>query len=77
MPVELLQKYMRESGFSFLKGLVWEALHPYQNHKGAKQQLGDYRKMPDGSHQIHAECHFAATAFFLRPNARVGSSHRL
>ncbi len=65
MSISLLEKYLPENSLSYLK--KWFGEHPIHIKitRGRNSKLGDYRKMPDQSHQITINSTLQPPLFFF------------
>ena len=65
MSISLLEKYLPENTLPYLK--KWFGEHPIHIKitRGRNSKLGDYRKMPDQSHQITINSTLQPPLFFF------------
>ncbi|WP_374330240.1 SprT-like domain-containing protein [Soonwooa sp.] len=65
MSIETLKSYLPENALSFLK--IWFADYPIHIKitRNRNSKLGDYRKMPDNSHQITINSTLEPALFFF------------
>lgn len=65
MSIQPLQKYLPENTLPFLKNWFGEHYIHIKITKGRNSKLGDYRKMPDKSHQITVNSTLQPQLFFF------------
>ncbi|MBW8358798.1 MAG: SprT-like domain-containing protein [Weeksellaceae bacterium] len=65
MSVTILQKYLPEGSMPFLKKWFGEHYMHIKITRGRNSKLGDYRKMPDNSHQITVNSTLQPQLFFF------------
>ena len=65
MSVQLLEKYLPENTLPFLKNWFADYYIHIKITKGRNSKLGDYRKMPDKSHQITVNSTLEPQLFFF------------
>ncbi|WP_417428157.1 SprT-like domain-containing protein [Halpernia sp.] len=65
MSIQILQKYLPETAFPFLK--IWFANHQIHIHisRNRNTKLGDYQKLKDGSHKISVNHNLQPELFFF------------
>ena len=65
MSILILQKYLPETAFSYLK--VWFANHQVHLHisRARNSKLGDYQRLKDGSHKITINHNLQPELFFF------------
>ena len=65
MSVTLLEKYLPENCLPFLKNWFQDHIIHIKITRGRTSKLGDYRKMPDKSHQISVNSTLQPQLFFF------------
>ena len=65
MSISLLEKYLPENSLPYLKNWFGEHVIHIKITRGRNSKLGDYRKMPDKSHQITINSTLQPQLFFF------------
>lgn len=65
MPVKLLEQYLPEGSLPFLQKWFADYFIHIKITKSRESKLGDYRKLPDGSHKITLNSTMEPQLFFL------------